>query len=144
MDIQKIDKKIISAINKWFIPFGRVALFTIFFWFGLIKLLGLSPAGPLAEAMVAKTVGPQYFDQLFVILAVVECIIGILFLFPKATRIVFPLLLVHLIVVSAPLLILPELTWQGFFVPTLEGQYILKNVAIVALAFGIAADTKPL
>jgi hypothetical protein len=30
------------------------------------------------------------------------------------------------------------------FVPTLEGQYIIKNVAIVALAIGVAAQTSPL
>jgi hypothetical protein len=29
------------------------------------------------------------------------------------------------------------------FVPTLEGQYIIKNVAIIALAIGIAAQLRP-
>jgi uncharacterized membrane protein YkgB len=59
-------------------------------------------------------------------------------------RITIPLLLVHMAVVCSPLVLVPELTWQRLFVPTLEGQYIIKNVVIVAVAFGIAAHTEPL
>jgi hypothetical protein len=29
-------------------------------------------------------------------------------------------------------------------VPTLEGQYIIKNAVVIAVAFGIAAHTEPL
>jgi uncharacterized membrane protein YkgB len=47
-------------------------------------------------------------------------------------------------VVSAPLILVPTHVWTGFLVPTLEGQYILKNLVIVAVAIGIAAQTKPL
>jgi uncharacterized membrane protein YkgB len=67
-----------------------------------------------------------------------------LFLVPKATRIVIPLLFIHMAVVCAPLVLLPGEVWTGFLVPTLEGQYIIKNVVIVAVAIGIAAQTKPL
>lgn len=107
-------------------------------------MLGLSPASPLAEALTAKTVGMQYFDILFYSLAVVECIIGVLFLFPKATRIVVPLLLFHMLIVCSPLLLVPEYTWQQFGVPTLEGQYIIKNAVVIAVAIGIAASAKPI
>lgn len=106
--------------------------------------MGLSPASPLAKALVEQTVGLQYFDTLFVVLALLECIIGILFLFPKATRIVVPLLLAHILIVCSPLLLVPAYTWQSFLVPTLEGQYIIKNVVVVAVAIGIAASAQPL
>ncbi len=106
--------------------------------------MGLSPAGPLARALVDKTVGLQYFDTLFVILALLECVIGLLFLFPKATRIVVPMLLVHMLIVCSPLILVPNYTWQAFLVPTLEGQYIIKNAVVIALAIGIAASTQPL
>jgi uncharacterized membrane protein YkgB len=52
--------------------------------------------------------------------------------------------LVHMAVVCSPLVLVPELTWQQPFVPTLEGQYIIKNIVIVAVAFGIASHTQPL
>jgi uncharacterized membrane protein YkgB len=141
---KNIDLQIIEFFKKTYIPVARISIFLVFFWFGLIKILGLSPASPLAEALTAKTVGMQYFDTLFIVLAVLECIIGVLFLFPKMTRVVIPLLLFHMVIVCSPLVLVPELTWQLPFVPTLEGQYIIKNAVVVAVAIGIAASTRPL
>jgi len=43
-----------------------------------------------------------------------------------------------------PLILLPQVTWSGILVPTLEGQYIIKNLAIIAAAIGIAAHLHPL
>jgi uncharacterized membrane protein YkgB len=141
---EAIDLRVIAFFRRTYIPLARIALFVVFFWFGFIKLTGMSPAGPLAEALTAKTVGPELFDVLFKILAFLECIIGVLFLVPKAVRIVVPLLFFHMVVVCAPLVLVPEMTWQSFLVPTLEGQYIIKNIVIVAVAFGVAAHTEPL
>jgi len=144
IDYKNIDLKLIVFFKRTYIPLARFSIFLIFFWFGAIKLLGLSPAGPLAKALIEKTVGLQYFDTLFVILALLECLIGILFLFPKATRIVIPLLLAHMLIVCSPLVLVPQYTWQSLLVPTLEGQYILKNAVVVAVAIGIAASAQPL
>ncbi|MEO5691373.1 MAG: hypothetical protein ABIQ64_04255 [Candidatus Saccharimonadales bacterium] len=144
IDIQAFDLKLIAFFNRTFQPVARFSIFLIFFWFGFIKLLGLSPASPLAEALTAKTVGMQYFEPLFYAIAVLECIVGILFLFPKLTRIVIPLLLFHMVIVCSPLVLVPEYTWQSFMVPTLEGQYIIKNAVVIAVAIGIAASTTPL
>lgn len=142
--LKRFDHHAIMFFRRAYIPLARVALFVVFFWFGFVKLTGMSEAGPLAEALTAKTVGMQYFDPLFMTLTLIECLIGILFLFPKAVRIVVPLLFVHMAVVSGPLVMLPEMTWQSFLVPTLEGQYIIKNIMIIAVAVMVAAHTEPL
>jgi uncharacterized membrane protein YkgB len=142
--IESMDLKIIGFFRRTYIPLARVAFFVVFFWFGFLKLTGASPAGELAEALTAKTIGLEWFDISYKLLAILECVIGILFLIPKSVRIVVPLLFLHMAVVCAPLLFVPELTWQSFLVPTLEGQYIIKNIVIVALAFGVAANTRPL
>jgi len=144
LKVTEIDLRLIAFFRRTFVPVARFSVFLIFFWFGFIKLLGLSPASPLAEALTAQTVGMQYFDVLFYTLAVVECLIGILFLFPKATRLVIPLLLFHMLIVCSPLVLVPDYTWQQFGVPTLEGQYIIKNAVVVAVAIGIAASATPL
>lgn len=140
---EHIDEKLIDFFGRTFEPVARFSIFLVFFWFGFIKLLGLSPASPLAEELINRTVGLQYFDALFITLALLECAIGVLFLLPKLTRVVIPLLLVHLLIVCSPLLLVPSYTWQSFLVPTLEGQYIIKNIVVVAVAIGIAASTKP-
>lgn len=140
--IQKIESRIVPLARKSFLPIAHISFFIVYFWFGLLKLLDLSPASPLAEALTQKTVGMQYFDTLFFGLAILECIIGLLFLSRKFSKQAFPLLLIHMGIVCSPLILVPELTWQQFGVPSLEGQYIIKNIAVVALAIGILAYSR--
>ena len=142
--IQAIDQTVIAIARKWYIPLSRWAFFIIFFYFGALKLAGLSPATSLAMELAQRTIGMQFFDISFVALAIIECLIGVLFLFPKATRFVIALLFVHLAVVCSPLVLVPGAIWTQAFVPNLEGQYIIKNVALVAIAIGIAAHVTPL
>ncbi|HVX24363.1 MAG TPA: hypothetical protein VG992_03430 [Candidatus Saccharimonadales bacterium] len=144
MNLRTLDLQLIALVRRWYIPLARLAIFIVYFWFGILKLFNLSPAGPLAAALTAKTIGLAHYSLAFHILAVYECVIGVMFLFPKLTRVVIPLLLIHIVIVCSPLLLVPHLAWQHPFVPTLEGQYIIKNVAIVALAIGLAAHTMPL
>ena len=84
------------------------------------------------------------FPTFYILFALFECCIGILFLFKGAERIVFPLLLLHMISTALPLFLLTSATWQSAFVPTLEGQYIIKNLVIIATALGIVAHLHPL
>jgi uncharacterized membrane protein YphA (DoxX/SURF4 family) len=144
MNIKILDTKIIAWLRRSYLPVARLSIFIIYFYFGLLKLLGDSPATPLAHALVDKTLGASHFDTTFIVLALFECAIGILFLFPRFTRIVIPLLLIHMVIVCSPLFLVPQLAFSKPFVPTLEGQYIIKNIAIIALALGVAAQTPPL
>ena len=137
--IYELDRKCILLARKVYPMVTRSALFVVFFWFGIIKLLGLSPATGLAMALTARTVGMAHFGVMFNSLAVFECVIGVLFLIPRAVRIVLALLCIHMAVVCAPLVLVPGYTWQEVMVPTMDGQYIIKNVLIIAAAIGLAA-----
>ena len=55
-------------------------------------------------------------------------IIGILFIVRGLERLAIFLLGFHLITTILPLIFLPQITWQTFLTPTLEGQYIIKNL----------------
>ena len=47
-------------------------------------------------------------------------------------------MIVQMFTTFGPLVFLPSATWQRFlFVPTLEGQYIIKNVVLLALGYMI-------
>ncbi len=121
----------------------RLALFVVYFWFGAVKLLGQSEAAGLARALMAKTIGVAHFGLLFNGVAVLECVIGALCLVPGAVRPLLSLLALHMTLVCAPLVLVPERTWQSFLVPTMEGQYIIKNVLIMAAAIGLATRARP-
>lgn len=142
--LQTIDLTVIAWARRLFMPIARIAFFVIFFYFGLLKLVGLSPASSLAKALTEQTIGNEWFQLAFVVLAVLECLIGLLFLVPRATRVVIPLLFAHMLIVCSPLLLVPSHVWSAPLVPSLEGQYIIKNIALIAIAIGIAASTRPL
>lgn len=120
---------------------GRIALFVVFFWFGSLKLFGLSPANPLVEDLLAHTMPFWPFSSFVLVLGAAEMVIGTLFLFPKATKVALWILCLHLFTTFTPLILLPKAVWQAPMVPTLEGQYIIKNVVILALALLIGTHT---
>ena len=142
----------IETFDQWFISFckshyawlARVALFIIYFYFGFLKVIGASPANALAIGFVTKMGMGAYAQELYIMLAFVECVIGVLILVPRLTRIAIFLMLGHMVIVCAPLVLYPEAVWKTLFVPNLEGQYIIKNAALVVLALGLVARTMPL
>ena len=110
----------------------------------MLKIIGVSPAGPLVHHLFDATIHFMSFNTFYILFAWFEVLIGIMFIFPKLTRWVIPLLFIHMITTFLPLVFLPSETWNGFMVLTLEGQYIIKNLVIIAVAIGIAAHVHPL
>lgn len=143
MLLKILDQRIIHFCRKIFLPFARIGLFVIFFWFGLLKVIGLSPASTLVQNLFAETVSFMSFGVFIVLFGLFEMLIGILFLIKGFERVVIPLLFLHMLTTLGPLVLLPGETWSHFMVPTLEGQYIIKNIALVALAIGIASHLHP-
>ncbi len=138
------DRSAISRMQKLAIPLARAALFIVYFWFGALKVIGASPAGPLVHELFQKTMPlPIPFTTFYVFLALFEMTIGIIFLIRGWERLAIFLLGAHLFTTALPLLLLPHITWQGFLAPTLEGQYIIKNVLIVAAAVVIGSKLVP-
>jgi hypothetical protein len=144
MNISRIDYAVIHFFRRVSIPLARISLFVIYFWFGILKVLGLSPASELVHALHGQTIAFIPFHAFYIAFALFECLIGILFLIKGAERIVIPLLLIHLLTTILPLIFLPTMVWQHWFVPTLEGQYIIKNLALITAAIAIAAHLHPL
>ncbi len=144
MSLEKIDVKVIKFFRKVSIPAARISLFVVFFWFGLLKVIGLSPASGLVQRLFEHTISIIPFATFLIAFGLFECLIGILFLIKGAERIVIPLLLVHMITTAGPLFFLPSETWQGLLVPTLEGQYIIKNLVIIATGISLAAHLHPI
>jgi uncharacterized membrane protein YkgB len=122
----------------------RIALAIIFVWFGWLKVIDASPATPLVTALhdaLIEWVPMGGFMQGF---GLFEVGIGLLLLIPRYSRIAIGLLLLHLVMVCAPLFVLPSIIWTSFLIPTLEGQYIIKNVLIIAAAINVISQVKPL
>lgn len=129
----------VKESQKITLPMARLALFVIFFWFGILKVFGTSPANPLVEQLLDKTLPFITFQQFIIFFGIFEMIIGIAFIIPRLQKLAIILLIPHMITTFLPLVLLTSTTWEGFLTPTLEGQYIIKNLLIIALAINIVA-----
>ena len=127
------------------IKFLRISLGIIFFWFGFLKFFhGVSSA----ETLATKTISVLTFGLIepsvsLIILAVWETMIGLGLLFNKFLREILLLLFLQMIGTITPLFFFPEKTFKIFpFVPTLEGQYIIKNLILISAGLAIGATVR--
>lgn len=137
------DASLINVVRRAGIPFARFAIFVIYFYFGFLKLVGQSPADSLVRALFERTIGGISFESFFALFALYEMAIGAIFLVPGLERLAIALFLLHMGMTALPLLLLPNMVWRAPGIPTLEGQYIIKNVALIALAASVAAHIHP-
>ena len=95
-----------------------------------------------------KTVGWMPWlsaEQWLAVIGWWEMAIGIGFLFRRTTRVAIALLFLQMTGTFMPLFILPDITFQpgGIpFLPTLEGQYIIKNLIILSAALFIGSSLR--
>ena len=129
-------------MQKYAVYFGRFSLALIYVWFGVLKLIDKSPANPLVSGLLKETLPFISFSQFIIILGIAEIIIGILFLLPKFHKIAVTLFFIHMVATFAPLIMIPKMAWQNTLIPTLEGQYIIKNAALISIVLFLSADRK--
>lgn len=133
--IKRIDKQIAKWMNRWSIPAIRISFGIIFIWFGILKPFDVSSAESLLKATV---VWLPFGTPEFWLIAIGwwEVAIGVTFLFPRTTKIAIALLFLQMFGTFMPLFFLPEVTFQNGnpLTPSLEGQYIIKNVMIISAA----------
>lgn len=117
----------------------------VFFWFGALKFFpGLSPE----EAIGAKTIVTLTFHifterHAAIILAVLETVIGLGLLTGFFPRFVLLLLFFQMLGTFTPLFLFPNETFQHVpYAPTLQGQFIIKNLILLSAAAALAGASK--
>jgi uncharacterized membrane protein YphA (DoxX/SURF4 family) len=149
---EKIERKferIDMRITRWMARNGitilRVTLGIVFLWFGALKFFpDLSPAQDLAARTISLLTFGIVTPAISVpVLALWECAIGIGLITGKFMRFTILLLMLQMFGTLTPLLLFPAETWQIFPIsPTLEGQYIIKNIVLVSAALVIGATVR--
>jgi len=132
--------------HDWFaahsITLLRITLGAVFFAFGFLKFFpGVSPAEQLAERTThILTFGLVPDGVALVCIATLECAIGLSLLTGRSVRLALLLLSVELVGILSPVVLLPGQMFGGpHHAPTLAGQYVLKDVILVAAAMVIAS-----
>ncbi len=143
--IDRVDRRITKTLARISVPMLRVALGIVFLWFGVLKFFpDLSPAETLAARTIEQlTFGTIKPDVALPLLATWETLIGLGLIVGRWLRAVLFLLAVQMVGTFTPLLLFPNETFTIFpLVPTLEGQYIIKNLVMVAAAMAIGATVR--
>lgn len=140
LDLDAIDRRIAAFLRRYGVVALRWAIGIVFVWFGALKLVpGLSPAEDLVKATVFF-VDPDVF---FPLLGVWEMLIGIGLLVRPLLRAALLLLALQMPGTFLPLIVLPEVVWTAFpFGLTLEGQYIVKNLVIIAAGIVVGGTVR--
>lgn len=122
----------------------RISIGIVYLWFGVPKFFpGVSPAEPLAAETVERlTFGIIAGTLATVLTGALETLIGLLLVSGQLRTLTIVILLGHMAGTFTPLFMFPKETWESFFIGTLEGQYILKNLVIVSAALVIAGHSK--
>ncbi|MDS0261245.1 hypothetical protein NDI56_17740 [Haloarcula sp. S1CR25-12] len=134
-----VDATLTSLMERWSVPALRAALGIVFVWFGGLKVLGVSPAADLVASTV-YIVPPELFVP---VLGVWEVLIGLCLLYRPLTRVGLLLLAIQLPGTFLPLVLLPDVVYVTFpYALTVEGQYIIKNLVIIAAALVIGSTVR--
>ncbi|MEA2149541.1 MAG: hypothetical protein QOD69_1371 [Solirubrobacteraceae bacterium] len=135
-----------TACQRWLIANSiailRVSLGAIFLAFGILKFFpGVSPAQNLVERTTdILTLGLVPGAAALVLVATLECAIGLCLISGRAMRPAIYLLAMQLVGILSPLVLLPGRLFAGpHDAPTLEGQYVLKDFVLVGAALVLAA-----
>lgn len=141
----RLDRRITEWMADNGLTLVRFALGIVFFWFGALKLFpGLSPAETLAGRTIeVLTLGTVPTPIALPMLAVWEMAIGVGMFIGRWMRLTLLLLFVQMLGTITPLVLFPAETFRTFpFAPTLEGQYIIKNVVLVSAAIVLGATVR--
>ena len=123
----------------------RLSLGIVFLWFGVLKFFpGTSPA----ESLAARTIEILTFGWLpprasVFLLAIWESVIGIGLIVGVGMRFTLLLLFAQMVGTITPLFLFPGETFlQAPWVPSLEGQYIIKNVVLISAGLVLGATVR--
>ncbi|MGH3718394.1 MAG: hypothetical protein ACRDRI_06025 [Pseudonocardiaceae bacterium] len=141
------------AIHRWLVSYSmtalRISVGLVTFGFGILKYFpGVSPAQDLVLAAVrvltfglVPAVVPN--SVVMVLLATVECVIGLSLITGRGLRVTSYLLMSWVLGILSPLVLLPTRLFDGpGHMPTLEGQYVLKDVILLAAAMAIITTVR--
>jgi putative oxidoreductase len=135
-----------TAINKWLVANSinllRFSMGLVFVGFGALKFFtGVSPIEALAtRTTTALTMGVFSGHNAMLFVAALECIIGVCFLTGMLLRVGVWLLALQMVGAMSPLLLYPSELFPGpVYAPTLEAQYIIKDIILIAAGMVIAS-----
>lgn len=134
---KKVDPIIIGWMSRNGLFLLRISIGIVFVWFGVLKFF---PGVSSAQDLAIRTIEMLTFGlvpEVIIIngLALWEVVIGIGLISGKFMREILLLLFLQMIGTFTPIFLFPSEVFNHIpYAPTLEGQYIIKNIVIISAA----------
>jgi uncharacterized membrane protein YphA (DoxX/SURF4 family) len=141
----QLDKRVMRLMARHGVTILRVSLGAVFLWFGVLKFFSdLSPARSLAARTIELlTFGMTPPGVSIPALALLECFIGVGLITNIFIRVTLLLLFVQVLGTAAAIFLFPDEVFTASpFAPTLEGQYLVKNVVLAGTALVTGSITR--
>lgn len=141
----QLDKRITIWMARNGILILRISVGIVFLWFGALKFFpSINQADEIAARTITALTGGLLKPNISVpLLTIWECLIGLGLLSGLFLRATIFLLFLQMAGTFMPLFLFPGETWIIFpIAPTLEGQYIIKNVVLISAAMVIGATVR--
>ena len=106
---------------------GSISL--TFFWFGILKIMNLSPVVGLLQHSFPMFATQPYLGML----GLFEVLISIGLLMPRIRKITISITILHLLGTISVACVAPNILFAPYFpVLTMEGEFILKNFVLIS------------
>jgi uncharacterized membrane protein YkgB len=137
--IRDADHRIVRVFQRYGHFLHRVSLGALFVWFGLLKPFGQKTT----TSLLAHTVYWGEPEVMVPLLGWWEVAIGLCLIYRSLVRMALFLLAIRLPGTLLAFVLLPEVCFLHVpFVPTPEGQYLVKDVVILFAAMAIGGSVR--
>jgi len=141
----RVDPIITGWMHNYGLLLLRICVGIVFLWFGVLKFF---PGVSAAQDLAIRTIQLLTFNlvpETVIIngLALWEVIIGIGLISGKFMRETLLLLFLQMIGTFTPIFLFPSEVFNYIpYAPTLEGQYIIKNIVIISAAIVLGGSLR--
>jgi uncharacterized membrane protein YkgB len=132
--------RLVALLRRHSMAALRIALGTVYLWFGALKLTSSTPVAQLVRDSVPFVTAPSW---LVPALGGFELAIGLCLVLRLAPLVVLPFFVAHLAGTFSVLVVQPGVAFEhgNPLLLTIVGEFVVKN--LVLLAAGIAVCTSP-
>lgn len=137
----ELDESFARLMGKYGVTLLRLAVATVYIWFGGLKMVGQSPVAELVE----KTVPPIMPKRISVpLIGAFEVLIGLGLLTRSALRLTLLLYFVQIVNTFLVLFRLPRRSFQegNPFLLTQTGEFVIKNLVLLTAGLVIGSTVR--
>ena len=134
------DQRVVEAMAAHGLGLLRISLGVVFIWFGLLKVIGVTPVADLVGAVISWV--PAALSVPLV--GIFEVVLGFGLVVGYSLRITLLLLWLHLAGTFLLLLLRPELVFQSgnpLFL-TADGEFVIKNLVLISGGIAVGSTVR--